>query len=109
MHPLDRYRLRFAPGPYPPVHAFWSLTMVDLPQSLLVANPINRHLNNSPMLAQMKQDADDGLTLYIQHESPGEELESNWLTAPKPLRNVYAALLAQGSGTGWFLDQAKAD
>ena len=79
----DRYTLRFAPGQYPPVHAFWSLTMYDLPQSLLVANPINRYLINSPMLPQMKKDADGGLTIYIQHESPGKDKEANWLPAPK--------------------------
>jgi hypothetical protein len=79
----NRYRLRFAPGEYPPVNAFWSLTMYDLPQSLLVANPINRYLINSPMLPQMKKDADGGLTLYIQHESPGKDKESNWLPAPR--------------------------
>jgi hypothetical protein len=28
-------------------------------------------------------DAEGGLTLYIQNESPGKELESNWLPAPK--------------------------
>jgi hypothetical protein len=44
------YRLRFAKGQLPPVNAFWSLTMYELPQSLLVANPINRYLINSPML-----------------------------------------------------------
>jgi hypothetical protein len=27
-------------------------------------------------------DADGGLTLYIQHESPGKDMESNWLPAP---------------------------
>ena len=79
----NRYTLRFAPGQYPPVHAFWSLTMYDLPQSLLVANPINRYLINSPMLPQMKKDADGGLTLYIQSQSPGKDKESNWLPAPK--------------------------
>jgi len=79
----DRYTLRFAPDKYPPVNAFWSLTMYDLPQSLLVANPINRYLINSPMLPQMKKDADGGLTIYIQHESPGKDKEANWLPAPK--------------------------
>jgi hypothetical protein len=49
---------------------------------LLVANPINRYLINSPMLPQLKLDADGGLTLHIQHESPGAEKESNWLPAP---------------------------
>jgi hypothetical protein len=76
------YTLHFAPGEYPPVNAFWSLTMYELPQSLLVANPINRYLINSPMLPEMKKDADGGLTLFIQNESPGKELEANWLPAP---------------------------
>ncbi|MCY1384428.1 hypothetical protein D9M69_726820 [compost metagenome] len=34
------------------------------------------------MLSGMKRDADGGVTLYIQRESPGKELESNWLPAP---------------------------
>ena len=79
----NRYTLRFAPGQLPPVNAFWSLTMYDEPQSLLVANPINRYLINSPMLPQLKRDADGGLTLIIQNESPGKDKEANWLPAPK--------------------------
>jgi hypothetical protein len=79
----NRYTLRFAPGQLPPVNAFWSLTMYDEPQSLLVANPLNRYLINSPMLPQLKRDADDGLTLIIQNESPGKDKEANWLPAPK--------------------------
>lgn len=79
----NRYTLHFAADQYPPVNAFWSLTMYDLPQSLLVANPINRYLINSPMLPDMKKDADGGLTIYIQNESPGKDKESNWLPAPK--------------------------
>ena len=85
--PLDaakhRYTLRFAPGQLPPVHAFWSATMYGLPENLLVANPINRYLINSPMLSDLKRDEDGGLTLYFQADSPGAELESNWLPAPK--------------------------
>jgi len=79
----NRYTLRFAPGQLPPVQAFWSLTMYELPKSLLVANPLNRYLLNSPMLPQFKKDADGGLTLFIQNESPGKDKEANWLPAPK--------------------------
>ena len=84
--PLDgakhRYMVRFAPGQLPPARAFWSLTMYDLPGQFLVANPLNRYLINSPMLPNMKQDADGGLTLYIQRESPGQDKEANWLPTP---------------------------
>lgn len=79
----NRYTLRFTPGQLPPVNAFWSLTMYDEPQSLLVDNPLNRYLINSPMLPQLKRDADGGLTLIVQNESPGKEKEANWLPAPK--------------------------
>jgi hypothetical protein len=79
----NRYTLRFAPGQLPPVNAFWSMTMYDEPQSLLVANPLNRYLINSPMLPQLKRDADGGLTLIVQNESPGKDKEANWLPGPK--------------------------
>jgi len=78
----NRYTLRFAPGQLPPVNAFWSLTIYELPSRLLVANPLNRYLINSPMLPDLKRDADGGVTLYIQHDSPGKDKESNWLPAP---------------------------
>ena len=74
----NRYTLRFAPGQLPPVNAFWSLTMYELPASLLVANPLNRYLINSPMLPQFKQDADGGLTLLhperIARQGQGSQL-----------------------------------
>ena len=79
----NRYTMRFAPGQLPPVNAFWSLTMYRLPGSLLVANPLNRYLLNSPMLPQLQRDADGGLTLFFQNDSPGPDRESNWLPAPK--------------------------
>ena len=78
----NRYTMRFAPDELPPVNSFWSVTMYELPSSLLVANPLNRYLINSAMLASLKRDADGGLTLYVQHEPPGAEKESNWLPAP---------------------------
>jgi hypothetical protein len=79
----NKYTVHFASGELPPVHAFWSLTMYDLPASLLVANPINRYLLNKPMLPQFVKDADGGLTFYVQNESPGTDKEPNWLPAPK--------------------------
>ena len=85
--PLDgtsnSYTLHFSPGQFPPVNAFWSVTMYELPSSLLVDNPINRYLINSPMLPELKLDKDGGLTIFIQNQSPGKENESNWLPAPK--------------------------
>ena len=88
----NRYTIRFAPGQLPPVNAFWSLTMYNLPESLLVANPINRYLINSPMLPQLHRDADGGLTLLIQNESPGKDQEANWLPAPKGPFAMYMRL-----------------
>lgn len=78
----NKYTYRFAPGQLPPVKGFWSITMYRLPQSLLVANPIDRYLINSPMLPDLKRDADGGYTFYVQQESPGPDKESNWLPAP---------------------------
>jgi hypothetical protein len=80
-----RYTIRFAGGQFPPVNAFWSLTMYDMPSQLLVKNPIDRFLINAPMLPNLKLDPDGGLTIYIQNESPGADKEANWLPAPKGL------------------------
>ncbi len=79
----NRYTLHFAAGELPPVNAFWSTTMYELPASLLVANPIDRYLLNSTMLDQFVRDSDGGITLYFQNETPGKDLEPNWLPAPK--------------------------
>jgi len=57
--------------------------MYRMPEILLVDNPIDRYLLNAPMLDQFKRDADGGLTLYFQNESPGKDKESNWLPAPE--------------------------
>lgn len=77
------YTLHFKKGELPPVNAFWSLTMYRMPQSLLVENPLNRYLLNSPMIPSFVKDKDGGITLYLQSESPGKTKEANWLPAPK--------------------------
>ena len=78
----NNYTLTFPPGQLPPANAFWSVTMYKLPESLLVDNPINRYVINSPMLPNLIKNPDGGLTLYIQNSSPGEEQGPNWLPAP---------------------------
>jgi len=84
--PLDgskhNYTITFPAGQFPPVNAFWSVTMYDSKTQLLIKNPINRYLINSPMLPDMKTNADGSLTIYIQKDSPGADKESNWLPAP---------------------------
>jgi len=77
-----KYTLTFAKDQFPPVNAFWSVTMYDGKTQLLIKNPINRYLINSPMLPSMKKNADGSLTLYVQKDSPGKDKESNWLPAP---------------------------
>jgi len=84
--PLDgakhRYTLTFPAGQFPPVNAFWSVTMYDGKTQLLIKNPINRYLINSPMLPNLKKNPDGSLTIYLQRKSPGKDKESNWLPAP---------------------------
>ena len=105
----NRYTLRFAPGQLPPVNAFWSLTMYELPASLLYANPLNRYLINSPMLPSLKRDADGGITLYVQNESPGAgqggELAAR---AEGPVLRGDAALLAEARGAERQMEGAAA-
>ena len=79
---INRYTLTFPAGQLPPVNAFWSVTMYDAKTQLLIDNPINRYLINSPMLPDLKKNADGSLTLYIQKDSPGRGMESNWLPGP---------------------------
>jgi hypothetical protein len=76
------YTLTFPAGQFPPAHAFWSVTMYDGKSQLLIKNPINRYLINSPMLPGMKKNDDGSLTLHIQKDSPGADKEANWLPAP---------------------------
>jgi hypothetical protein len=76
------YTITFPANAFPPVNAFWSITMYDGKTQLLIDNPINRYLVNSPMLPGMKTNPDGSLTIYVQPTSPGPEKESNWLPAP---------------------------
>ena len=77
-----KYTLTFPVGQLPPVNAFWSVTMYDGKTQLLIENPVNRYLVNSPMLPKLKKNDDGSLTILIPHDSPGPDKESNWLPSP---------------------------
>jgi hypothetical protein len=82
--PLDggkRYVLRFAKGQVPPVKFFWSMTMYNLPDRLLVENPIQRYAIGS-RTDGLKANADGSVDIYLQSASPGGDKESNWLPTP---------------------------
>jgi len=103
------YTITFPAGQYPPVNSFWSVTMYDGKTQLLIKNPINRYLLNSPMLPNLKKNEDGSLTLYIQKDSPGADKVANWLPAPNgPIYLVMRlywpkkeapSILPAGSGT----------
>jgi hypothetical protein len=76
----NKYVLHFNKEEIPPVEAFWSLTMYDK-EGFQVANPINRFAIGDR--DKLVYNADGSLDLYIQHENPGKDKESNWLPAPE--------------------------
>lgn len=77
------YTLTFPADGLPPVNAFWSLTIYNGETQLLVDNPIDRYLINSPMLPDMQKNDDGSLTLYIQKDEPADpKQKANWLPAP---------------------------
>ena len=93
-----RYTLRLDQDP--PVDAFWSLTMYDLPDFYLVANPIDRY-SIGDRTSGLRRDRDGSLTIVIQHEQPADT--SNWLPAPaapfRPILRLYQPQPAVLDGT----------
>jgi hypothetical protein len=81
--PLDganRYEVHLTKAQLPPAAYFWSVTMYNLPDRLLVENPIRRYSLGDR--SNLKYGPDGSLTLYIQATSPGPDKESNWLPSP---------------------------
>ena len=78
----NAYTITFPGDQLPPARQFWSITMYDGITRLLVSNPIDRYLLNTPMEPNWVKDADGGYTFYIQNGSPDEDKKANWLPAP---------------------------
>ena len=77
----SRYRIRFAAAEMPPVDAFWSITVYGSDR-LLYDNPLRRYKIGPSMLPGLQRDPDGGISLHVQHDSPGPDRESNWLPVP---------------------------
>ena len=85
------YTLRL--DPTPPVGAFWSLTMYDVPDFFLVDNPIDRYSigDRTPGLVV----ADDGsVTITLSRDEPADPTaRANWLPTPagdfRPILRMY--------------------
>lgn len=93
-NPLDgdhEYVLHFEAAELPPAQAFWSVTMYDA-EGYPTANPLDRFAlgDRDPLV----YNEDGSLDLYLQHESPGTELEANWLPAPRGPLGVTMRLYA---------------
>ncbi|MEJ2478067.1 MAG: DUF1214 domain-containing protein [Desulfobacterales bacterium] len=86
----NNYVMRFPKGQLPPVDGFWSLTMYDA-EYFFYANPLNRYTLSARNA--LKANADGSVDLYLQHENPGPDKESNWLPAPEgrfiPMLRLY--------------------
>ena len=72
-----KYLIHFDKDQIPPVKAFWSLTLYNA-TGYLVDNPINRY-SIGDRTPGIKHNQEGSLDIYIQHDNPGKDKESNWL------------------------------
>ncbi len=78
----NSYVLHFGTGDAPDHHvnAYWSLTLMSLPDYRVVLNPLDRYnLNN---ISPLTYEEDGSLKLYLGGTLPEGAPESNWLPAP---------------------------
>ena len=71
--------MHFEKDKLPPFEGFWSLTMYN-GEYFFVDNPLNRYTLSARN--DLKKNADGSVDLYLQHDNPGPDKESNWLPAP---------------------------
>jgi len=77
------YTIHYQPEDLPIQHvnAYWSLTLLSLPDFRVVPNDLERYnLNN---ISELTYEADGSLTLYLASALPPDIPASNWLPTPK--------------------------
>ena len=87
----NSYTLHLAPTP--PVGAFWSLTMYDVPNYYLVDNPAAR-FSIGDRTPALEYEADGSLVITMSHAEPTDaRARANWLPAPagafRPVLRMY--------------------
>ena len=90
-----RYVLRFEPSQLPPAHAFWSLTLYEVTpegRAFFTDNPLGRYAIGDRTRG-LRFTPDGALEIYVQHERPSGDRDSNWLPAPAagPIRLLLRA------------------
>jgi hypothetical protein len=73
------YLLHFRRDQSPPTRGYWSIMVLDQ-RGLPVDNVLRRFSIGDRNSLRFNQDG--SLDIFVQHESPGEPGESNWLPAP---------------------------
>ena len=76
------YTIRYAPEDLPQNHvdAFWSLTLLSLPDYQVIPNDLERyHLSTE---SPLELGADGSLTIYLAPELPAGAPAANWLPTP---------------------------
>jgi hypothetical protein len=89
-----RYLIEF-PAP-PPVGAFWSITLYDIPRYYLVDNPIDRY-SIGDRTAGIRYESDGAFRITIAREEPVDATErANWLPAPDAAFRLVLRLYVPG-------------
>ncbi|MUL64241.1 hypothetical protein BOO86_07180 [Mycobacterium sp. CBMA 234] len=91
-HPYNganKYVMHFDKDQLPPAEGFWSLTMYD-EGYFFVDNPLNRYTLSQRN--NLTRNPDGSVDLYMQHDNPGPEKQTNWLPAPAGAFNLMLRL-----------------
>lgn len=83
LHGDNVYVINFKPEELPQkhVHAYWSLTLMNLPDYRVIPNQLDRYNFNN--LSQFEYESDGSLKLYLAAELPQGAPQANWLPSPK--------------------------
>jgi len=93
---------------FPPVNAFWSVTMYDRKTQLLIDNPINRYLINSPMLPDLKERLGRfGHDLYPKGPARPRQGVEAAASSGRPNLCGDATVLAERGRAKWIMEAAR--